>query len=56
MQFILTCPNGKQIDMSGYILAQMQGELTRDEVQERIDYYKLTNSDFDIHPLNIETL
>ena len=43
MQFILTCPNGKQIDMSSYILKQMQNELTREEVQERIDYYKSTN-------------
>jgi len=43
MQFILTCPNGKKIDMSGYILMQMQGAITRDEVQERIDYYKSTN-------------
>ncbi len=43
MQFILTCPNGKQIDMSSDILKQMQNELTREEVQERIDYYKSTN-------------
>ena len=43
MQFILTCPNGKKIDLSGYILAQMQGEINREEVQERIDYYKSTN-------------
>ena len=43
MQFILTCPNGKKIDMSGYILMQMQGAITRDEVQTRIDYYKSTN-------------
>lgn len=43
MQFILTCQNGKRIDMSSYILKQMQNELTREEVQERIDYYKSTN-------------
>lgn len=43
MQFILTCPNGKQIDMSSYILSQMKNELTREEVQERINYYTLTN-------------
>ena len=43
MQFILTCKNGKQIDMSSDILKQMQNELTREEVQERIDYYKSTN-------------
>jgi len=43
MQFILTCPNGKQIDMSSILLMQLQGEITRDEVQARIDYYKSTN-------------
>ena len=43
MQFILTCPNGKQIDMSGYLLMQLDGEITRAQVQERINYYKTTN-------------
>ena len=43
MQFILTCPNGKQIDMSGYLLMQLDGEITREQVQERINYYKSTN-------------
>ena len=43
MQFILTCENGKQIDMSTDVLHQMKGEITRDEVQERINYYKSTN-------------
>jgi hypothetical protein len=43
MQFILTCQNGKQIDMSGYLLMQLSGEITREQVQERINYYKSTN-------------
>jgi hypothetical protein len=43
MQFILTCENGKQIDMSSDILRQMKGDITREEVQERINYYKSTN-------------
>ena len=43
MQFILTCQNGKQIDMSGYLLMQLNGEITREQVQERINYYKSTN-------------
>ena len=43
MQFILTCPNGKKIDLSKDILRQMRGEITREEVQERINYYKSTN-------------
>ena len=43
MQFILKCPNGKQIDMSEYILQQMSGKITRDEVEQRINYYKKAN-------------
>ena len=43
MQYILTCQNGKQIDMSSDILQQMTGEITRQDVQTRIDFYKLTN-------------
>ena len=43
MQFILTCPNGKQIDMSSYILQQMKNEVTREDVEKRITYYKETN-------------
>ena len=44
MQFILTCKNGKQIDMSSDILRQMKGEITRDEVNERIKFYQTTNT------------
>lgn len=44
MEFILTCPNGKQIDMSNDVLRQMSGEITRNEVEERIDFYTKTNS------------
>lgn len=43
MQFILTCSNGKQIDMSSYILKQMKGELTHEEVQEIIINYQKSN-------------
>jgi len=43
MQFILNCENGKQIDMSSDILQQMSGEITRQDVQIRIDFYTLTN-------------
>lgn len=43
MQFILTCPNGKQIDMSSDILKQMSGKITRGDVEERITFYKKTN-------------
>ncbi len=43
MQFILTCPNGKQINMSSDILKQMSGEITRQDVEERITFYKKTN-------------
>ena len=43
MQFILTCDNGKKIDMSSEVLRQMKGEITREEVQERINFYNSTN-------------
>ena len=43
MQFILTCPNGKQIDMTSDILKQMENKVTREDVEKRITYYKETN-------------
>ncbi len=43
MQFILTCPNGKQIDMSSDILSQMSGKITREDVETRIEFYNNTN-------------
>lgn len=43
MQFILTCQNGKQIDMSSDILKQMNGDITRQDVEQRIKFYQLTN-------------
>ena len=45
MQFILTCPNGKKIDMSSDILLQMEGKISRCEVLTRINFYKSTNND-----------
>jgi len=44
MTYTLTCPNGKQIDFSEYILQQMKGEITRQDVLDRIEYYKRTNT------------
>ena len=43
MQFILNLENGKQIDMSSDILKQIRGEITKQDVQTRIDFYKSTN-------------
>ena len=43
MQFILHLPNGKQIDMSSYILKQMKGDLTRQDVEKIITNYKNSN-------------
>ena len=43
MQFILTCDNGKQIDMSHDILLQMDNKITRQDVLNRIEFYKSTN-------------
>jgi hypothetical protein len=44
MTYTLTCPNGKQINMTSYILQQMKGELTRQDVLDRIEFYKQTNT------------
>lgn len=44
MQYTLTCPNGKQINMTNYILKQMKGELSRQDVLDRIEFYKQTNT------------
>lgn len=43
MQYILTCQNGKQIDMSHYILLQLEKKITRQDVLNRIEFYKSTN-------------
>jgi hypothetical protein len=43
MQFILNLENGKQIDMSSYIMKQMMGEMTHDQVQEKINEFKKQN-------------
>ena len=43
MQFILNLPNGKQIDMSSDILKQMSGEISREDVQNRINFHQITN-------------
>ncbi len=43
MQFMLNLPNGKQIDMSSDILKQMSGEISREDVQDRINFYQSTN-------------
>ena len=43
MQFILTCLNGKQIDMTSDVLKQMKGDLTRQDVEKIITNYKKSN-------------
>ena len=43
MQWILKCENGKEIDMSYYIGQQMENKITRQDVLDRIEFYKLTN-------------
>ena len=45
MQHILTCPNGKQIDFTKYILKQMKGEMSRQEVKDLILAYQTINMD-----------
>ena len=46
MQFILHLQNGKQIDMSSYILKQMRGEISRKDVEKIITNYKKSNERF----------
>ena len=43
MKYILTCENGKEIDMSTYLVMQMENKITREEIEERIKFYKDTN-------------
>jgi len=38
MQCILTCPNGKKIDMTREILKQMKGEITREDLTNKIQF------------------
>ena len=40
---ILKCPNGIEINMTSYILQQMAGEITRKDVEERIEFYTSNN-------------
>ena len=44
MQYIQTLPNGVQIDMTCLILKQLQGEITRDELQQVINDNIVKNS------------
>ena len=39
----LTCENGKEIDMTSYILQQLEGKITKQDVLDRIEFYKSTN-------------
>ena len=43
MIHILTCPNGVQLNMTPFIIQLCEGKLTREQVQERIDFYKNNN-------------
>lgn len=43
MQFILTCNNGKEIDMTHYVGKQMDGEITRQDVLNKIKQYQDDN-------------
>jgi hypothetical protein len=43
MQFILSCENGKQIDMSSDILKQMSSEITRADVEAKIELLQSNN-------------
>ena len=43
MQYILTCPNGKKIDMTRDVLDQMEGKTDSLAVLKKITYYFLAN-------------
>ena len=43
MKYTLTCNNGKEIDMTSYIVQQMDNKITRQDVLDRIEFYKKTN-------------
>jgi len=43
MQYILTCPNGEKIDMTSDVLKQWKGEITREDVTNKIQLLKDNN-------------
>ena len=43
MKYTLTCNNGKEIDMTSYIIKQSENKITRQDVLDRIEFYKSTN-------------
>jgi len=43
MKYTLTCGNGKEIDMTSYIIQQSENKITRQDVLNRIEFYKSTN-------------
>jgi len=43
MIYTLTCENGKEINMTSYIIQQMEKKITRQDVLDRIQFYKSTN-------------
>ena len=43
MIYTLKCNNGKEIDMTSYIVQQMDNKITRQDVLDRIEFYKKTN-------------
>ena len=43
MIHVLKCPNGKEIDFTSYIIQQMEKKITRQDVLDKIEYYKSIN-------------
>jgi len=43
MKYTLTCDNGKEIDMTSYIIQQSENKITRQDILDRIEFYKSTN-------------
>ena len=45
MNYTLTMPNGNKINMTPFILQQMTGEITRQDVLDRIEFYNTSTQE-----------
>ncbi len=43
MKYTINSNNGKEIDMTTYIIQQSENKITRQDVLNRIEFYKSTN-------------
>lgn len=43
MKYLLKLNGNKHVDMTKFVLQQMSGEITREDLTDRINYYKLND-------------